>query len=142
MMAVMTGTSSKSPARPAAGRRAWPAPYKISILEEYDQLDRAGKTALLRREKLRASQVSQWRSQVYAAALEALSATPGSQPAHKIHAADALWEAFTGAAARCEPSMTPDRLIRAVMRYYAGYTDHLPARPPLQHNTAAEPTEP
>jgi hypothetical protein len=128
MMALMTGTSSEAAARPA-GRRAWPAQYKIGILEEYDQLDRAGKTALLQRENLRASLISQWRSQVYAAALSALNAQPGSQPARKIHVADALWEAFAETAASCEPAMGPERLLRAIIRYYAGYTDHLPPRP-------------
>jgi hypothetical protein len=139
MMTLMTGTSSASPAPPAGRRtpRHWPAPYKISILEEYDQLDRAGKTALLKREHLRASLISQWRTQVYAAALDALSAQPGSQPARKIHVADALWEAFTETAANCEPAMRPERLLRAIMRFYAGYTDHLPARPQITAGSTA-----
>src|SRR5487761_1681747 len=93
----------RAAAQPASATRAaprhFPARYKIAILSEYDTLDRAGKTALLRRERLRASQLSEWRRMVYAAALQALSAEPGSQPAHRIHASGPLWHLFTEAAA-------------------------------------------
>jgi len=118
-------------ARPAgrAAPRHFPARYKVEILAEYDTLDRAGKTALLRRERLRASQISQWRGQVYAAALQALGAEPGSQPVRRIHVSDSVWELFTGAAARHDPPFRPERLIRAFIRYHAGLTDHLPPRP-------------
>ena len=53
------------PARTRAGSRAaprrLPSRYKMRILNEYEALDRRGKTTLLRREGLRASQLSRWR---------------------------------------------------------------------------------
>lgn len=45
----------------AQGRRRFSAKYKTRILEEYDRLDKAGKDALLRREGLYLSLVSDWR---------------------------------------------------------------------------------
>jgi hypothetical protein len=119
----------RAAAAPRARPRHFPARYKIAILSDYDKLGRAGKTALLRRERLRASQISQWRAQVYAAALQALGGEPGSQPAHRIHASATLWDMFSEAAARHDPPYRPERLLRAFMRYQAGLTDHLPPRP-------------
>jgi hypothetical protein len=117
--------------------RRFPARYKISILEEYDTLDRPGKTALLRRERLRASQVSQWRAQVYAAALEALGAEPGSQPVRRIHVSHSLWRQFRDAAAATDPPFRPEQLIRAFLRFQAGLTDYLPPRPSQAASPAA-----
>jgi hypothetical protein len=126
-------TMAKQQATTAGARttrpRRFPARYKIGILAEYDRLDRAGKTALLHREQLRPGQISQWRRQVYAAALQALGAEPGSQPARRIHVSDSLWELFTEAAARHDPPSRPERLLRAYMRYHTGLTDRLPLRP-------------
>ena len=136
--AASPGNPAARARRPAAARTApaqraaprhFPARYKIGILAEYDTLDRPGKTALLRRERLRASQVSQWRAQVYAAALQALGVEPGSQPPRRVHVSDSLWELFTSAAARHDPPFRPERLIRAFIRYHAGLTDYLPPRP-------------
>jgi transposase len=39
--------------------RSYPAAYKLRILEEYEQLDKAGKGALLRREGLYTSLISE-----------------------------------------------------------------------------------
>jgi transposase len=50
------------PERPRPPRR-YPAAYKLRILEEYEQLDKAGKGALLRREGLYTSLISEWRKQ-------------------------------------------------------------------------------
>lgn len=123
-------TRAASTAPPVrATPRHFPARYKIGILAEYDTLGRAGKTELLRREKLRASQVSQWRKQVYDAALQALGAEPGSQPARRVHVSDSLWTQFTEAAARHDPPFRPERLIRAYIRWVVGVTDYLPPRP-------------
>ena len=46
-----------------ARRRTYTAKYKRDILAEYDRLDRQGRGALLRREKLYTSLVSAWRDQ-------------------------------------------------------------------------------
>ena len=65
----------------ARGRRRFPASYKARILEEYDGLDRADKGALLRREGLYTSLLSEWRKQRDRGALEALAKPSGRQPA-------------------------------------------------------------
>jgi hypothetical protein len=47
----------------ARGPRRYSARYKARILEEYEGLDKAGKGALLRREGLYTSLISEWRKQ-------------------------------------------------------------------------------
>ena len=127
----MTTQPTAAPARrrqPSAPR-SFPARYKMAILSEYDKLDRQGRTALLRREQLRASQVSQWRALALAGALEALGAEPGSQPVRRVHVSDSLWRQFSAAAQAADPPFKPEQLIRAFLRYHTGLTDHLPPRP-------------
>src|SRR6056297_1406745 len=63
-----------------ARRRQYSAKYKLQILAEYDQLDREGKGALLRREQLYTSLISEWRKQRDRGALEALSKPRGRPP--------------------------------------------------------------
>jgi transposase-like protein len=52
--------------------RVYPAAYKLRILSEYEQLDKQGKGALLRREGLYTSLISEWRKQRDKGALAAL----------------------------------------------------------------------
>jgi transposase-like protein len=52
--------------------RTYPAAYKLRILAEYEQLDKQGKGALLRREGLYTSLISEWRKQRDKGALAAL----------------------------------------------------------------------
>jgi transposase len=52
--------------------RVYPAAYKLRILAEYEQLDKQGKGALLRREGLYTSLISEWRKQRDKGALAAL----------------------------------------------------------------------
>src|SRR5215218_11058840 len=52
--------------------RSYSARYKAEILAEYEQLDKAGKGALLRREGLYTSLISEWRKQRDRGALAAL----------------------------------------------------------------------
>jgi transposase len=66
------------PAR--AKRRSYTGKYKLAILAEYDNADRAGKGALLRREKLYTSLISEWRKQRDRGALEGLTAAKGRPP--------------------------------------------------------------
>jgi len=61
--------------------RSYPAAYKLRILEEYEQLDKAGKGALLRREGLYTSLLSEWRKQRDKGALQALQQRRGRPPA-------------------------------------------------------------
>jgi transposase len=60
--------------------RSYPAAYKLRILEEYEQLDKAGKGALLRREGLDTSLISEWRKQRDRGALAALQQRRGRPP--------------------------------------------------------------
>ena len=63
-----------------ATRRVFSAQYKLRILAEYEQRDRDGKSALLRREGLYTSSICEWRKQRDEGALQALSASPGRPP--------------------------------------------------------------
>jgi transposase len=67
------------PERPRPPRQ-YPAAYKLRILEEYEQLDKAGKGALLRREGLYTSLISEWRKQRDRGALAALQQRRGRPP--------------------------------------------------------------
>jgi transposase len=60
--------------------RSYPAAYKLRILGEYEQLDKAGKGALLRREGLYTSLLSEWRKQRDKGALAALRQRRGRPP--------------------------------------------------------------
>jgi transposase len=60
-----------------ATRRTYPAKYKAAILDEYEQLDKAGKGELLRREGLYTSLISAWRDQRDRGAMAALEIPPG-----------------------------------------------------------------
>ena len=80
-----TGGMDQAPDPEVAERprppRQYPAAYKLRILEEYEQLDKAGKGALLRREGLYTSLISEWRKQRDRGALQALATPAGRQPA-------------------------------------------------------------
>lgn len=67
-----------------ARRRSYSAKYKAAILAEYDGLDRDGRGALLRREGLYSSLISEWRKQRDKGALEALGKTRGRPPADPV----------------------------------------------------------
>jgi len=67
-----------------ARRRSYPAKYKAEILAEYDAADRDGRGALMRREGLYSSLISEWRKQRDKGALEALGKTRGRPPADPV----------------------------------------------------------
>jgi transposase len=67
------------PERPRPPRQ-YPAAYKLRILEEYERLEEAGKGALLRREGLYTSLISEWRKQRDKGALQALQQRRGRPP--------------------------------------------------------------
>src|SRR6266498_4074938 len=67
----MTDPDPEVPER-ARGPRRYSARYKAQILEEYERLDKAAKGALLRREGLYTSLISEWRKQRDKGALAAL----------------------------------------------------------------------
>ncbi|MFF4772540.1 transposase [Microtetraspora fusca] len=60
-----------------ATARRYSAAYKARILQEYEQLDKAGKGALLRREGLYSSLISSWKTARDHGAAEALARPVG-----------------------------------------------------------------
>jgi transposase-like protein len=64
--------------------RSYSARYKAEILAEYERLDKAGKGALLRREGLYTSLISEWRKQRDRGALQALAKPQGRPPADPL----------------------------------------------------------
>ena len=68
----------------ARGPRRYSAKYKAQILQEYEGLDKAGKGALLRREGLYTSLISEWRKQRDRGALQALAQPQGRPPADPV----------------------------------------------------------
>ena len=96
----MTATDNGQPAIAAqapdpevaakAKRRRFSAAYKQRILDRYDKLDRGQKGALLRREGLYSSLITEWHRQLEAAIAESLERKPGRPKAdprdHRIRA--------------------------------------------------------
>lgn len=78
--------SDPDPEVPVRSRppRRYSAKYKAGILAEYDSLSKADKGALLRREGLYSSLVSEWRRQRDRGALEALAKPSGRPPADPV----------------------------------------------------------
>ena len=76
-----------------ATRRSYSAKYKAAILAEYDGLDRDGRGALMRREGLYSSLISEWRKQRDKGALEALGKTRGRPPADPVERENARLKA-------------------------------------------------
>jgi transposase len=75
-----TNEQVPDPEVPAKARsRRYSVSYKARILAEYEELDKAGKGALLRREGLYTSLISAWRAQRDQGALAAL-AKPAGRP--------------------------------------------------------------
>src|ERR1700682_1474248 len=60
-----------------ARRRTYSAQYKLRVLAEYERCDSGAKGALLRREGLYSSMISEWRKQRDEGALQALAGSPG-----------------------------------------------------------------
>jgi transposase len=84
MTSVMFGRHAVAVSEPSepevterATRRVFSAHYKLKILAEYERRDRDGRSALLRREGLYTSSISEWRRQRKEGALQALGAAPG-----------------------------------------------------------------
>ena len=76
-----------------ARRRSYSARYKAEILAEYDRLDRDARGALMRREGLYSSLISEWRKQRDKGALEALGKTRGRPPADPVERENARLKA-------------------------------------------------
>jgi transposase len=83
-------SSVDEPAEPEvperAKRRVFSAQYKLRILAEYERRDRDGRSALLRREGLYTSSISEWRKQRDDGALHALGGSrgrPAAEPSER-----------------------------------------------------------
>jgi hypothetical protein len=72
-----------------ARRRTYSAQYKLRILAEYEGCDPGAKGALLRREGLYSSMISEWRKQRDHGALQGL-ATPAGRPRHHSDSSGAI----------------------------------------------------
>ena len=96
-----------------ATRRRYSAKYKLEILAEYDTLDRDGKGALLRREGLYTSLLSEWRKQRDRGAIEALAVKPGRPPVDPVERDNAR---LRQRVARLEGDLDRARGIDAVRR--------------------------
>ncbi len=83
-----------------ATRRTYSAKYKLAILAEYEALDEEGKGALLRREGLYTSLISEWRKQRDRGALEALGKSRGRPPVDPADRENARLRAAERAAGR------------------------------------------
>ena len=84
-MNVITDPDPEVPEK-ARGPRRYSASYKARVLAEYEALDKAGKGALLRREGLYSSLITEWRKQRDRGALTELakpSGRPGADPRDK-----------------------------------------------------------
>ena len=75
-MAANTDPDPEVPER-ARGPRRYSANYKARILDEYEGLSKGDKGALLRREGLYSSLISEWRKQRDRGAIEALAKVSG-----------------------------------------------------------------
>jgi transposase len=64
--------------------RSYSARYKAEVLAEYETLDRESKGALLRREGLYTSLISEWRKQRDRGALQALGTPSGRPPVDPV----------------------------------------------------------
>jgi transposase-like protein len=67
-----------------AQMRTFSPRYKLDILNQYESLNKQGKGALLRREGLYSSLISEWRKQRDKGALEAFSPPRGRPPADPL----------------------------------------------------------
>jgi transposase len=76
-----------------ARRRTYTAKYKAEILAECDRLDRDGRGALMRREGLYSSLISEWRKQASKGAIEALGKSRGRPPADPVERENARLQA-------------------------------------------------
>jgi transposase len=91
-MATMQQAGSAAASAPApdpevperARTRTFSPRYKLEILNQYESLNKQGKGALLRREGLYTSLISEWRKQRDKGALEALSPPRGRPPADPL----------------------------------------------------------
>jgi transposase-like protein len=84
--------------------RSYPAAYKLRILGEYEQLDKAGKGALLRREGLYSSLLSEWRKQRDKGRWPGCSSAVAAHRSTRVTASWLGWSARTPGCATRSPA--------------------------------------
>jgi transposase len=107
--------------------RRYTAAYKKRILEEYEQLDRAGKGALLRREGLYNQLISVWRKQRDRGAVEALE-RPVGRP--KADPRDRELAALRAEKERLEAELAKARTVIEVQGKLSALLDQLATSSP------------
>lgn len=117
-----------------AKRRSYSARYKLEILTEYEDLDREGKGALLRREGLYSSLISEWRKQRDKGALAALATKPGRQPLDPVERDNARLRQRVG---RLEDELGTARRVIEVQGKLSALLEELAAD--SAHKTGGEP---
>ena len=105
-----------------AKRRSYTAKYKLEILAEYEDLDRDAKGALLRREALYTSLISEWRKQRDRGALEALAAKAGRKPLDPVERENAR---LRGRVERLEAELGTARRVIEVQGKLSALLDEL-----------------
>lgn len=115
---LRSGEAEASPdpeVRAVAKRRQFSAAYKLAVLAEADQASEPGAIgALLRREGLYSSQLTQWRREREAGALEALSRRRGRKS--KMTAEQKRIAALEARAARLERELSQAHTIIEVQK--------------------------
>jgi transposase len=91
-----------------AKRRSYSARYEAAILVEYDALDRDGRGALMRREGLYSSLISEWRKRRDKGGLEALGQARGRRPADPVERDNARLQ---GRVAKLEAELDTSRRV-------------------------------
>lgn len=107
-----------------AKRRTYTAQYKADILAEYEQADRAGRGALMRREGLYSSLISEWRKQADKGALDALGKTRGRPPADPVERENARLKARV---AKLESDLDTSRRVIEVQGKLSALLEQLAA---------------
>jgi transposase-like protein len=108
--------------RERAATRRYSAAYKARILQEYEQLDKAGKGALLRREGLYSSLISGWKTARDHGAEQAL-ARPVGRP--KADARDKRIDALEGEVERLRAELGKTRQVIEVQGKLFALLDQL-----------------
>jgi len=117
-----------------ATRRRFPAEYKARILAEYERLPDGDKGALLRREGLYSSLISEWRKQAAAGAVEGLTKKRGrSGPDakdRKIAALEAENERLRAKLATSEKVIEVQGKVSALLEHLSESADTEPRSKP------------
>ncbi|MEO3787667.1 hypothetical protein ABGB12_30445 [Actinocorallia sp. B10E7] len=63
---------------------------------------------------------------------------PPGTPFRRIRMDDEMWNALAAAVAKADPELDRSKVIRQLVRWYIGETDHLPRRPEQKNASGDE----